>query len=225
MVRVLGVDAAGKYWVAVASDLRVYADATLTGLVAAADADGTVEVVGIDIPIGLPSGAEPRQADVLARRAVGPRWRSVFMTPPRTVLAASVYAEASAEARRVMNKGISQQAWALAPRILEVDQVVRSIDRRIVEVHPEASFAFLADRHLPAAKSTWAGLEDRRALLAEAGLVFPADVGLAGLVAGPDDVLDAAVACWTARRVAGGVAVRYPDPPEQLDGIAACIHA
>jgi predicted RNase H-like nuclease len=225
MVRVLGVDAAGKHWVAVASDLRVYAEPTLVGLLTAADADGAVEVVGIDIPIGLPDGPHPRQADVLGRKSVGPRRASVFMTPPRTVLAAATYEAASAEARRVNGKGISQQAWALRRRILEVDQVVRSVDRRIVEVHPEASFATLAGRHLPAPKSTWAGLEDRRGLLANAGLLPPAHLGRPGSVAGPDDVLDAAAACWTARRVAAGVAVRYPDPPEQLDGIAACIHA
>jgi predicted RNase H-like nuclease len=225
MVRVLGVDAAGKNWVAVASDLRAYADPTLLGLLEAADADGTVEVVGIDIPIGLPDGASPRLADTLARAAVGPRWRSVFMTPPRAVLTAPTYGAASLEAYQAMGKGISQQAWALAPRILEVDQVVRSVDRRIVEVHPELSFRTLAGRHLPAPKSTWAGLEDRRRLLADAGFVLAADLGRPGLVAGPDDVLDAAVACWTAQRVAGGVAVRYPDPPEELDGIPSCIQA
>lgn len=225
MVRVLGIDAAGKNWVAVGSDLRAYADPTLLGLLEAADADGTVEVVGIDIPIGLPDGANPRQADVRARKVVGPRWPSVFMTPPRTVLVASTYEMASVEARLVMGKGISQQAWALRHRILEVDQVVRSVDRRIVEVHPEVSFRTLGGRHLFAPKSTWAGLEDRRALLAAAGFVLAADLGRPGLVAGPDDVLDAAVACWTARRVAGGVAVRYPDPPEQFDGIAASIWA
>ncbi len=223
MVRVLGADAAGKYWVAVASDLRAYADLTLTGLLAAADADGPVAVVGIDMPIGLPTGTEPRQADVRVSGLIGPRWHSVFMTPPRVVLAAATYAEAAVEARRVMGKGISRQAWALAPRILEVDQVVRS-DGRIVEVHPEVSFRTLAGRHLRAPKSTWAGLEDRRGLLANSGLLPPAYLGLPGLVAGPDDVLDAAVACWTALRVAEGLAVRYPDPPEQLDGIAACIH-
>jgi predicted RNase H-like nuclease len=225
MVRALGIDAAGKNWVAVASDLRAYAAPTLLGLLEVADADGTVEVVGIDMPIGLPDGTDPRLADVEARQVVGPRWPSVFMTPPRTVLAASTYETASLEARRVMGKGISQQAWALRHRILEVDQVVRSVDRRIFEVHPEVSFRTLANRHLPAAKSTWAGLEERRGLLAAEGFVLAADLGWPGLVAGPDDVLDAAVACWTAQRVAGGVAVRYPDPPEQLDGIAASIQA
>ena len=184
-----------------------------------------VRVLGVDIPIGLPSGGAPRQADVLARAAVGPRWRSVFMTPPRTVLKAPNYAAAAKEARRVLGKGISQQLWALAPRILEVDRVVRSVDRRIVEVHPELSFAVLAGRCLPAAKSTWAGLEDRRHLLAGVGLLPSADLGRAGLVSRPDDVLDAAVACWTAQRIARGEAARYPEPPEHFDGIDVCIRA
>lgn len=225
MVRALGIDAAGKNWVAVASDLRAYAAPTLLDLFEMADADGTVEVVGIDMPIGLPDGADPRLADVQARQVVGPRWPSVFMTPPRTVLAASTYETASVEARRVMDKGISQQAWALRHRILEVDTVVRSVDRRIFEVHPEVSFRTLAGRHLPAAKSTWAGLEERRGLLAAEGFVLGADLGRPGQLAGPDDVLDAAVACWSAQRVAAGSAKRYPEQPELLDGIAACIHA
>lgn len=225
MVRVLGVDVAKKYWVAVASDLRAYADLTLTGLLTAVDADGPVEVVGIDMPIGMPDGVGYRRADVLAREAVGPRWPSVFMTPPRAALVEDTYAVALETTRRVSGKGISRQAWALGPRILEVDAVVRSVDRRIVEVHPELSFATLAGRHLAASKATWAGLEDRRALLAGAGFALSGDLGLAGQVSGPDDVLDAAAACWTARRVAEGAAVRHPDPPEELDGIAACIHA
>lgn len=225
MVRVLGVDVAKKYWVAVASDLRAYADLTLAGLLEAADADGLVEVVGIDMPIGMPDGAGYRQADVLARAAVGPRRASVFMTPPRAALEAGSYAAALETARRVTGRGLSRQAWALGPRILEVDRIVRSVGRRIVEVHPELSFATLAGRHLPAPKSTWAGLEDRRALLASVGLAPPADLGRPGEVSGADDVLDAAVACWTARRVADGTAEAHPDPPEQLDGIAACIRA
>ncbi|MEV0892511.1 DUF429 domain-containing protein [Promicromonospora sp. MEB111] len=225
MVRVLGVDVAKKYWVAVASDLHVYADLTFTGVLAQADVDGRVEVVGVDMPIGLPAGIGYRRADVQARQAVGPRWPSVFMTPPSAALTADTYAAALETTRRVTGRGLSRQAWALRPRILEVDDVVRSAGRRIVEVHPELSFATLAGRHLSAPKSTWAGLEDRRALLAGAGFALPADLGRPGQVSGPDDVLDAAVACWTARRVADGIARVYPDPPERLDGIDACIRA
>ncbi|WP_460748026.1 hypothetical protein [Myceligenerans cantabricum] len=38
-------------------------------------------------------------------------------------------------------------------------------------------------------------------------------------------MLDAAVSCWSAQRVAAGDAVRFPDPPEPLDGIDVAIHA
>ncbi|WP_366925089.1 DUF429 domain-containing protein [Nocardioides sp. REDSEA-S30_B4] len=50
------------------------------------------------------------------------------------------------------------------------------------------------------------------------------DLGPAGRSAGVDDVLDAAVACWSASRYAAGVALAYPDPPEDLgDGWPAAI--
>jgi predicted RNase H-like nuclease len=42
--------------------------------------------------------------------------------------------------------------------------------------------------------------------------------------AGVDDVLDAAIAAWTARRVASGQARAVPDPPERFsDGLPCAI--
>jgi predicted RNase H-like nuclease len=38
-----------------------------------------------------------------------------------------------------------------------------------------------------------------------------------------DDVLDAAAAAWTAARIARGVAVSLPDPPEAQDGLEVAI--
>jgi hypothetical protein len=55
----------------------------------------------------------------------------------------------------------------------------------------------------------------RRRLLADtAGIVLPDDLGPAGRAAAVDDVLDAAAAAWTARRVAHGQARPLPDPPD-----------
>jgi hypothetical protein len=56
---------------------------------------------------------------------------------------------------------------------------------------------------------------------------FPGDLGPIGARVGANDVLDAAVGAWTARRYTEGVAVSYPDPPIQYsDGwpcaICAC---
>jgi predicted RNase H-like nuclease len=186
---------------------------------------GPADVVAVDIPIGLPV-AGPRAADFLARKAVGPRWRSVFITPPRAVLDASSYVEASRLCRRLCGTGLSQQAFALGPKIIEVDNWLADAEPPVVEVHPEVIFSTLAGRFLSEPKKTWAGFEMRRRLLADAGIRLDGDLGLAGHRVGPDDVLDAAAAAWTATRVARGRHRRLPDPPEVLsDGRRAAIHA
>jgi predicted RNase H-like nuclease len=69
-IRVMGVDACKKGWVGVTGDLRACFGTTIEELVDLAELDGALAVVGVDIPIGLPVTG-PRQADVLARRAVG----------------------------------------------------------------------------------------------------------------------------------------------------------
>jgi len=73
--------------------------------------DGPVEVVAIDIPIGLPD-AGPRQADDLASAAVGARWPSVFKTPVREALQAPDQVAAIAINRRLAGAGVSAQACA-----------------------------------------------------------------------------------------------------------------
>jgi predicted RNase H-like nuclease len=73
-------------------------------------------------------------------------------------------------------------------------------------------------------KSTWAGAERRRALLADAGIALNGELGLAGQAVGVDDVLDAGAAAWSALRVARGDAVSLPSPPEVFaDGWPAAI--
>ncbi len=95
MVRVMGVDGCVKGWVGVTNDLRAYFGETIDQLVALADNDGELQVVAIDIPIGLPLSGT-RQADVLARGLVGKRASSVFATPIRAALLAATHAESSA---------------------------------------------------------------------------------------------------------------------------------
>jgi Protein of unknown function (DUF429) len=77
---------------------------------------------------------------------------------------------------------------------------------------------------LQAGKRTWVGHLQRRVLLERAGIVVPADLGAAGRMAGVDDVLDAAVAAWSAQRIAAGIARSLPDPPERdTEGRAVAI--
>jgi len=223
--RVMGVDACRKGWVGITSDLRGYFGANIGELVTAADRDGPLDVVAIDIPIGLPTTGA-RQADVLARRAVGKRASSVFTTPIRAALLAATHAEATELNVEATGKGLSQQAYALGKKILEVDAWTGTAEWTVIEVHPEVCFATMAGRSLRHPKSTWAGVEERRRMLRDAGIEVPAELGIAGEMAGVDDVLDAAAASWTARRYDEGRAVAHPAVPERFDdGASAAIWA
>ena len=97
------------------------------------------------------------------------------------------------------------------PKTREADGVSLA-DEKVVEVHPEVSFRAIADADLPG-KKTWAGAIRRLELLSSEGIGVPSQLGPAGTVP-VDDVLDAAVAAWSADRVAQGVATSLPDPPE-----------
>jgi predicted RNase H-like nuclease len=224
--RVLGVDACKSGWIGVVLSegaVSAHAAAEIGGLVEEAAAGGPLAVVAVDIPVGLPDTGR-RQADVLVRKAVGPLWPSVFMTPVRPALEAADYATAAELSRRLAGEGISRQAFALQARVLQVDRWVRQAPHRVVEVHPEASFAELAGAALQSRKSSWAGIALRRRLLAGAGISLPDDLGPAGEKAAVDDVLDAAAAAWTAVRVLRGQARSTPSPPELFsDGLPSSI--
>lgn len=225
---VLGVDGCRSGWIGIvphAGGALGYFGATIAELVAAADPAGEAAVVAIDIPIGLPD-AGPRRADIEARAAIGARRASVFLTPARAALRAADHAAAVRISRELTGEGVSIQAFSLRAKIFEVDSWVRTQPRRVVEVHPELSFAQMAGAPLAHSKVTWAGVERRRALLAAAGIDLAGELGDAGRAARVDDVLDAAAAAWTARRVAAGTAVCRPSRPEVYsDGLPCAIWA
>lgn len=222
--RVLGVDACKAGWIGIALEegrTTAHFAPTIGELVRLAEAGGGLAVVAVDIPIGLPDNGR-RQADVLARLAVGPRWPSVFLTPVRAALEAEDYRFALEISHRLTGQGISRQAFALREKLLQVDHWIRGTPHRVVEVHPEVCFARLSGTPLSSRKSTWAGAAQRRALLAGAGIVLADDLGPAGAMSAVDDVLDAAAAAWTARRVATGQAHCLPDPPQRFDDGVPC---
>jgi predicted RNase H-like nuclease len=224
--RVLGVDACRGGWVGIAlagGQVSGYVAATVAEVVAAAMADGELAVVGVDMPIGLADDG-PRQADVLARQQIGSLRSSVFMTPVRAAMAEDDYGRCNARNREIVGEGVSRQAFSLRTKLLEVDQWVRSAACPVVEVHPEVSFAALATEPLTTRKHTWTGALMRRDLLADVGVVIRGDLGEAGRAAAVDDVLDAAVCAWTARRVAAGQARSLPDPAQVFsDGLPCAI--
>lgn len=226
--RVLGVDGCKAGWVGIVldgDDVVAYYAGTIRGIVSAAEARGRLAVVAIDIPIGLPDAGR-RQADLQARKTVGPRWPSVFMTPARAALLQDDHATAVETNRQLTGEGISRQAYGLRTKIFEVDAWARTHTAPVVEIHPEVSFALMAGGPILDSKVTWAGIEHRRELLAATGIHVSGNLGAAGRMAGVDDVLDAAAAAWSARRVAAGDATSLPSPPEVFsDGWPSAIWA
>ena len=225
---VLGVDGCRAGWVGVLLEgetATAIVGATIGDLVTAARvARPDLAVVGVDIPIGLPDSA-PRQADLLARsRLPSGRKSSVFPAPTRVASAATSHPEASAANREAAGVGLSVQAFHLIPKILEIDAYVRSPKSwRIVEVHPEVSFAAMDPGSVVLSKRTAAGHQARLDALVAAGVTPPSYVARQGYTA--DDLADACAAAWSARRVAGGIADSLPDPPETFsDGLPAAIH-
>lgn len=204
----LGVDGYPKGWVGVAMYDDGSCDLLVGPTVAAVAAQvPEVGVVAVDIPVGL-SLDGPRRCDVAAKRVLGARSSTVFLTPVRAALEAPTYEEANAVARACTGAGISKQAYALRERILEVDAWVRQgAGVEVYEAHPELSFARMAGQVVSAKKTTWPGAEQRRRALAAVGIeppwegAVPPDVPVA-------DVLDAAACAWTAGRIAAGVAER-----------------
>ena len=224
---VLGVDGcrAGWFGVVLADHDQILGvfGPSLDELVSAASRVTAVEVVAVDMPIGLPDSGS-RRADVLARKFVGRRAPSVFPTPVRGTLAGETHAEASALSRELSGKGLSQQAFALKSRLLEVEDWVRRSTVPVIEVHPEVCFAEMAGSPLDHSKHQPEGLVLRRSLLEGEGISVPNDLWAMGRVAAADDVLDAAAAAWTGRRFAQGLASSMPDPPEVFsDGLDSAI--
>jgi predicted RNase H-like nuclease len=207
VTRVLGVDGARGGWVGALVVGQTVTWLWLRGVddVLAVDAD----VIGIDMPVGLPASGR-RGCDLAAKALLGRAHPRVFLTPPRAVLAETSYAAAGAVHRRLVDgKGLSRQTWNLLAKVREVD--ARADDPRLVEVHPELSFAELAGGVLPP-KRTAAGRADRVAALRT---WLPS----LGEVPAGDDAPDALAVAWSAARWLAGTARTLPAaPPRDASG-------
>ncbi len=217
VMRVAGIDVWRGRWVAVVLNDGLYERATMTsGITDLLSALSDMAAIGIDMPIGLTSGSERREADKAAREFVGPRRSSVFPTYPREVYEEETYDAARERCLTLTGGSISRQAYGLRDRLLELEEAV-SAHPNVFEVHPEVSFREMARRHLAWSKTSWNGFQERVRVIGEHGLVLPSEIAELRHV-GAEDVLDACVAAWSAARIASGTARSFPDPPQVVDG-------
>jgi predicted RNase H-like nuclease len=120
--------------------------------------------------------------------------------------------------RKTDGRGISQQTWAIVPKIREIDALLRAnptLQTWVREVHPEVSFTVWRDRMpMSHSKGTADGLAARRALVESTyGSIGPLLVGLPRASVHENDLVDAFAALWTAERIARGKAGTLPDMP------------
>jgi predicted RNase H-like nuclease len=192
-----------------------------------ASAPEAPRIIAVDIPIGLPDRIVPggRGPEAAVRPLLKDRQSSVFSVPSR----AAIYAETFGEACRIgfetsqPPRKISKQLFMIAPRIREVDSLLRknpALAPRVFEVHPEVAFWRLnGNRALDEPKKIKGvpygpGLVLRRELLIEAG--FPRACVEAAPPRGArvDDLLDALACAAIARRIFAGTAGPFPPAPQ-----------
>lgn len=224
---VAGLDGIPSGWLCVILDVNGLSIINIFRVSAINDLLGlnySPQTVGVDIPIGLlhVSRRGGRDCDRAARRVLGaPRQSSVFPPPVRPALAATTYGEASRiNASAGDGRRISRQTFGILPKIREVDAFL-SPQRQswLREVHPEISFAIMADGACRHRKSSVAGWDERRKRLTGVRLPDPLDLlkrfdlpwGLR------IDLADAMAAAWSASRAMTDCAVVLPSPLPPTD--------
>jgi predicted RNase H-like nuclease len=214
----MGVDGCRSGWLAVRQEQGGRVSSDVFSTAAELFSSNPKALIAIDIPIGLPRAGR-RACDDLARRELGARKSSVFPTPVRGCLGAKSYEEACQISLQYAGKSLSQQSFALLPKIAQVDLCVRLEHlqaRRTWEVHPELSFRFWAGQPAAFSKASGFGFAERLALVED---LFPGqakavrDRFSASTVA-DDDILDAFAALWSLQRVAAGRSVSFGDQAE-----------
>ena len=171
----------------------------------------TASIVAVDIPIGL-SDAGERLVDPIARKLLrAPRSSSVFPVPIRSVVQETDYRTACQKHWAVDGRALSKQAFAILPKIREVDGLLGAcpgLQARVREIHPEVCFAFWnnggAMKHR---KSDPLGRAERERLIDGMWQGQRRRI-LDGLFGDyeSDDVNDALAALWTAKRIISGTA-------------------
>ncbi len=185
-------------------------------------------IVAVDMPIGLPDriGPDGRGPESAIRPLLGARQSSVFSVPPRAAIYVADFAAACAAAFAASDppRKVSKQLYMIAPKIREVDAVLRADPaavRCVYEVHPELAFWRLnGGRALAEPKKVKGvgydpGLALRRDLLIAAGLPAAIVSGAPPKGAGADDLLDALACATIARRLHAGTAQSFPTSPSR----------
>ena len=234
-IEFVGVDGCRSGWFSVGFDsLDGYELKVFPAFSELLDYYRNANLVLVDIPIGLPEGPGGRACDKAARKVLDGRNSSVFSVPTRETVEQAAespgdYKCAKVTELRFVGKGMSRQAFAIAPKMAQVDSLLRSRHSKatpeVREVHPEVCFWALNKRRaMQFNKKEDSGEAERirvlerleprtRAIYREARRRF------VGGGVGKDDILDALVAAVTARCGHGRLKTIPECPPRDCEGL------
>lgn len=151
-------------------------------------------IILIDIPIGLrDEGNKERKCDKEAREKLGsPRKSSVFPAPCRPAIYKKKYETARDINKRKTDRKLTLQTWAIIPKILEVDNLIRENKEASLimkEIHPEICFWALAGHPMVHSKKKPEGQNERIKVLES---VYP----------GADDIITYAKSTYRRKELA-----------------------
>lgn len=226
MPTAVGVDARQRegLWTVYVEDgslKRIEQREDVTSVLEAAD-EAQAHALAFDIPIGHedPTGEHgdgQRACEAAAHDWLGPAAQErILPYPPPVLFEREHFHEAQAACEQAGWPELTKPIWHGHDRIEEVTRAAAE-DDRIVEIHPEVSFAALNELHggegpLEHYGRGWNALYERLELLHEAGLRPARSLGGVGR-ASPKDVIDATIAAWSAYRAATGQAEQLPEQP------------
>jgi len=186
------------------------------------------ERIVVGVPIGLVEDGDPeRSCDRLARAVLGDRSDAIPTPPVREATRRRRYPAARRLHERRTGSDLSQAAFALAPAISAVDELLQEVPeaRDVVRgSHPDLAFRAFAGEPLAHDPATAGGYAERMRTLADHDAEAPPAVQAAAEdVAGADvpieAVLEAMVLAYTARERGGALRSLPPDPPRDPAGL------
>ena len=170
MAKYVGLDWAGKGWFGVVLRNDTYETEVFPTILSVWHKHRDAERIFIDIPIGLPEEGR-RKCDEEAADELSPdRRSSVFPTPCRDAVYETTLETAKEVNKEAIGDSISNQTWAIMPRIREVDEFLVEIPEareKVREVHPEICFWAFEGEPMIDGKKTEEGREERRRVLAD----------------------------------------------------------
>lgn len=187
-------------------------------------ADPDLELVVIDLPIGLLDIGQ-RKCDQAARALLQTRRSSVFDAPIRPMLSAADYEHASRIRFDTEGKKCSRQTYGILPLVRELDTVITpELQERVVEGHPEVSLTAIAGGSMNNKKNEPAGQAERISYLIKPFPDLLQSMVKFGRPGAISDILDAYALLWSARRVMSGRALEIPaDPKKDTRGLKMAV--